>query len=204
MGRPRAFQEEQVIGRALEVFWARGYQRTTVVELTSATGLAAQSLYGAFGNKQRLFRRALERYAAEGRVAVREALESGETPLAGIRAYLDRQVTLACEGHRQRGCLMANTALELLPGDAAVQAAVGTNFADIHSELSNAVRRAQAVGEIDRQRSAGVIGWQLLVLVEGLQVLGRTAGRDELQAVVIASLDDLSATRPSAQSAARD
>jgi TetR/AcrR family transcriptional regulator, transcriptional repressor for nem operon len=95
MGRPRSFDEDDVIARATSLFWAQGFRPTTIEDLTHATGLGAQSLYGAFGDKRALFLRALERYMRNGLIAVAAQLASGPTPLAGLCCYLEQQLALA-------------------------------------------------------------------------------------------------------------
>jgi TetR/AcrR family transcriptional repressor of nem operon len=180
-----AFDDQRVIGQAMLLFWARGYRGTTVSDLSAATGVAPQSLYGAFGDKHQLFLRALDRYTAEGLAALAAALKSAPTPLAGLRAYLDLQLALACGELDRRGCLMASTALELLPapapvagarpgqggaagpgpgparGDGAVADLVTRNFAAQHEVLTEAVERAQAAGEVAATRSPVGVAWQL-------------------------------------------
>jgi TetR/AcrR family transcriptional repressor of nem operon len=191
MGRPRGFDEDEVIARATSLFWAQGFRPTTVEDLTQATGLGAQSLYGAFGDKRGLFLRALERYMRDGLIAVAAQLESGQTPLRGLRCYLEQQLALACGDSERQGCLMAHTALELLPGDADVADLVNSNFAGLHNLLRGAVRHAQSDGEIEPHRDPTVVAWQLLALVEGLQVLGRTVSPTNLKALVTGTLEGL-------------
>ena len=74
-GRTRQFEVDEALDRALEVFWARGYEGATLPELTQAMGINRPSLYAAFGNKQSLFRKAMERYEQGPAAYVRRALE---------------------------------------------------------------------------------------------------------------------------------
>ena len=196
IGRPREFDDERVLGDAMGVFWRRGFRGATVEALVERTGVSPQSLYGAFGSKRALFLRTLERYRKAGLAATREALDGGNTPAEGIRSYLEAQVVLACDGPLRRGCLMANTALELLPGDSEVDALVARNFAGLQRALGDAVARAQTVGEIRKPPSARLVAWQLLALVEGIYVLGRTIAADELTELVNTSLADLAPSQP--------
>src|SRR5690606_20762283 len=85
-GRPRTFDEDEALDRAMRVFWARGYERTSLPELLDAMGIARQSLYHAFGDKRALFLRCLDRYAAE---AARPTLERLRAPGRAIDALLD-------------------------------------------------------------------------------------------------------------------
>ena len=73
-GRPRAFDAEAALDRALQVFWRQGYEGTSLSDLTKATGLNRPSLYAAFGNKEALFRKALDRYAEQAGRFLRDAV----------------------------------------------------------------------------------------------------------------------------------
>ena len=76
IGRPRAFDMDQALDRALEVFWRKGYEGTTICDLTAAMGINPPSLYAAFGNKEGLFRKALDRYGALRTAFWEEALNA--------------------------------------------------------------------------------------------------------------------------------
>ena len=76
IGRPRAFDPEQALDRALQLFWRKGYEGTSIADLTAAMGINPPSLYAAFGNKEALFRRALDRYEAQHEASWREALDA--------------------------------------------------------------------------------------------------------------------------------
>src|SRR3974390_1073225 len=109
-GRKRQFDVDEALDRALEVFWKRGYEGATLPELTSAMGINRPSLYAAFGNKEQLFRKALERYR-EGPVAfVAEALK--EPTARGVAEGLFRGVVrLLGDKHNPRGCMVVHGAL---------------------------------------------------------------------------------------------
>lgn len=182
MGRPRKFAEADVVRDAMSVFWDRGFRAASVSDLSRATGVLPGSLYGAFGDKRGLFEAALIGYMEDGRERVRRALEQASSPLEGIRMYLERQVELACGVAERHGCMMAKTAIELAPGDAAVAATVHQNFAGLHELLVDAVGAAQLAGEISARWSPEAAAGALLTLVEGFQVLGRTETPDVLRA----------------------
>src|SRR5437870_3017297 len=109
-GRPREFDIEQALDRALRVFWRKGYEGTSLPDLTRAMGINRPSLYAAFGNKEALFRKALDRYVEGPAAYVREALEE-PTARAVIEALLRGAVDmLSCPGN-PHGCLMVQGAL---------------------------------------------------------------------------------------------
>ena len=97
VGRPREFDADEALDAAMGAFWAKGYESTSLSDLTAATGLHKGSLYQAFGDKHSLFIEALRRYLNEMLRRNREALEAGATPLEGLRDLAHALVDLASE-----------------------------------------------------------------------------------------------------------
>jgi TetR/AcrR family transcriptional regulator, transcriptional repressor for nem operon len=158
----------------MRAFWRHGYHATPVSELTAATGMYPGALYQTFGDKQGLLLAALARYRELGGARVRALLSGAESPLDGIREYLLDQLAMSHHADGgQRGCLAANSALELLPGDQAVAEAISGIFCDLHACIAETVTAAQEQGQVDGQLSASDVATQLLALVEGMFVLGR-------------------------------
>ena len=117
MARPRQFDLDAVLDKAVDVFWGQGYEGTSTDDLEAATGLKRGSLYNAFGNKRGLYLAALDRYC---RVEMGEAisvLKEREPTLQGLRALFERAINQAGPADSRRGCLLCNTAIELAPRD---------------------------------------------------------------------------------------
>src|SRR6266571_4767093 len=110
VGRPRAFDIDKALDRALRVFWRKGYEGATLSDLTKAMGINRPSLYAAFGNKEDLFRKALDRYAQGPAAYVREAL-SKPTARAVAQALLGGTVDLLTDPRNPHGCLMVQGTL---------------------------------------------------------------------------------------------
>jgi AcrR family transcriptional regulator len=109
-GRTRQFDAEEALGRALEVFWARGYEGATLPELTRAMGVNRPSLYAAFGNKEQLFRKALDRYQAGPQSFLTEALRR-PTARSGVEAIFSGFIRMQRDRDRARGCMIVSGAL---------------------------------------------------------------------------------------------
>lgn len=171
MGRPRNFDEQQVIDRAMELFWTRGYEATSVSDLSAGLGLHPGSLYRAFGDKQALFLRALARYRDSQGRTVGPALLAGGPVLPRIRALLIGLIEVAAEQEKPRGCLVANTVGELLPGDKDVRSSVADVLSDVEQGFLQGLRVAARQGEI--ASTLDLPGWAatLTMLVQGLQVV---------------------------------
>lgn len=118
MARPRDFDEETVVTEAMMTFWNRGYEATSVEDLTGATGLSRSSLYHAFHSKRALFERALQRYM-DGLDGMLWPLENGEPGLEGILRFFDNWEQRIRHGvvNPAFGCLIVNSTAELAPFD---------------------------------------------------------------------------------------
>lgn len=137
MGRPRAFDIDNALDRALQVFWHKGYEGTSLSDLTRAIGVNRPSLYAAFGNKEALFRKALDRYAEGPAAYVRQSLNE-PTARAVVERLLREEVDLLTDPKTPLGCLMVQGAL-----------ACGESADPIRQEL--ALRRSAAEAAMRRR-----------------------------------------------------
>src|SRR5262249_40183335 len=110
IGRPRAFDIDKALDRALKVFWRKGYEGASLPALTKAMGINRPSLYAAFGNKEALFRKVLERYVEGPAAYLREALNE-PTARAVAERLLGGAIDLLTDPRNPRGCLMVQGAL---------------------------------------------------------------------------------------------
>jgi TetR/AcrR family transcriptional repressor of nem operon len=171
MARPREFDEDEVLEKALAVFWAKGFEGATVDDLEQATGLGRGSLYGAFGGKHELFLRAFGRYGVDG---------AGKCPLAqpgagraGIITFFREAGREALADRDRRGCMVTNCAVELAAADTQVAALVARHLDRLERGFEAAVREAQARGEIAAGRDPVRVARFLTVCLQGMQVLAR-------------------------------
>ncbi len=104
-GRPRSFDVDKVLERAIHVFWEKGYEGASLADLTSAMGINRPSMYAAFGNKEALFRKALDRYCEQSRADLREAL-AGPSARKAMRELFDCMIDHYSGDEHPRGCLM--------------------------------------------------------------------------------------------------
>ncbi|GAA0744642.1 TetR/AcrR family transcriptional regulator [Dactylosporangium roseum] len=171
-GRPRTFDEDHVINGAKDVFWRRGYAATSLRDLKDELGVLPGSLYGAFGDKHALFLRALQRYADDTRVAASAVLADG--PLLPRISELLRNVLAAARTAPGRGCMLGNTAAELLPDDEAAGRVVSGAFSTLEHAIEQALAVAQRTGEIRADVDCAAQARLLVVLMQGLHVVART------------------------------
>lgn len=184
MGRPREFDEDEVLSAALETFLERGFESTSVEDLTRRTGLQKGSLYGAFGDKRQLFRTALARYQDRALGEMRAALEAGTSPRTSLEEFFAAVVKRSSE-RKARGCLCVNTTVELAPHDEEVAHGLAKHRERVEGLFAELVARGQEAGQFGRALDARAVGRYLGALLTGLAVLARSSpGRARLEDVV--------------------
>src|SRR5882757_5363678 len=120
MGRPREFDTDQALDKALNVFWRNGYEGTSIADLTEAMGINPPSLYSAFGNKEKLFRKALDRYVQQRTGFWNEAAEK-PTARAMVEHLLRESADFLTEECNPPGCMLVRGALSCSEAEDALQ-----------------------------------------------------------------------------------
>ncbi|CCG08849.1 TetR/AcrR family transcriptional regulator [Pararhodospirillum photometricum] len=174
MARPRAFDETEVLLQALRVFWAKGFEATTLADLLDATGLSKSSLYAAFGGKRELFLAAFAAYRDERRRRLHAALTQAPSGRAALEAYFAKVVAHAQSGEKIFGCMTCNEAVEFGPHDEAVQHLVHDDFRNMEAAFAEALARGVADGSLAPCPLGEQTRARLLVVhLLGLQTLAR-------------------------------
>jgi AcrR family transcriptional regulator len=120
-GRPRQFDRDTALDRAVDLFWRRGYQDTSIAELTEHLGIASPSLYAAFGSKAALFCEAADRYQVTAGARPAIEMDAAATARDGIERLLRGNADLFTRPSGPRGCLLTRATLSCPAGDAAVR-----------------------------------------------------------------------------------
>lgn len=171
MARPKTFDHEAALDRAVELFWRKGYEATSIQDLLDAMGIQRGSLYAAFGSKESLFLTVLDRY---GEVVVSKLLallESRPSPKASIRAFFDAVVEQSVSGGPLRGCLATNSAVEKGLEENAVRDKVARLLEGLEAGFRETLRRAREAGEIGGDPAAKARF--LCGTLQGLLVIGK-------------------------------
>jgi TetR/AcrR family transcriptional repressor of nem operon len=190
--RPREFDEDDVVARATDLFWRRGYHATSVRDLGEALGLSASSLYRTFGDKHALFLRALDHYRATDSAEARDHLLRPGPVREVLRDWLIRMVDLPDEGAAARGCFVVNTATELGADDSAVDERTQAAFGVTRETLQEVLRRGRRDGELRADLDVAAAAEALFTLVLGLRVRARAGhGRAELDGVIDTTIRSL-------------
>lgn len=190
MGRPREFDSDMALDKAMRMFWRHGYRATSVQDLMKAAGVQKQSLYCAFGDKRSLFLKCLRLYAKQTLLEIQRMLNTTDSPLQGIDRVMRYASRLPDPKECPAGCLMANTALELGLDDPGVVEEVRRMFRGFEKLLATAVRKAQERSEIRKGLNSVAIAQSLVNTINGIRILEKTgASKQQVQTVVETALE---------------
>ncbi|MGD9584229.1 MAG: TetR/AcrR family transcriptional regulator [Lysobacterales bacterium] len=170
----KTFDVEQTLNRAMQAFWAHGYEATSMQDLVACTGVNRASLYATYGDKRELFIAALRLFDREQRKARLDDLEQRFAPRAAIAAFFRGFVRHAAGKDDRRGCFLTNTALELASHDAEVGRIVADSQADIEAFFRRLLKKGQAAGEFSAALDSKRAARGLLASLLGLLVLARS------------------------------
>lgn len=177
LGRPLEFDPDKAVEAAMEVFWCKGYEATSMTDLLEAMNLSKSSLYQTFGNKQQLFERCLSRYAAMLTTNMEKELNAAKSGRGFIEKMFDTIANTAQKDLGTKGCLMVNSINEFGQKDPAITASLDNNLQIFTKIFMTAVKRAQLEGDISADADPRAIASYLHVGVSGLRTMIK-AGAD--------------------------
>ncbi|MFG1824957.1 TetR/AcrR family transcriptional regulator [Microbispora bryophytorum] len=176
MARTKEFDPDVVLERALDLFWRRGFEATSMADLVDHLGIGRASLYATFGGKHDLYVKALERYAQTRDPNLVELLSQPGPALPAVRTLVERYTEESIRDRDRRGCMIVNAATELLPDDEPVARLVEASWTGLETALTSALIRARAQGEISAESDPRVLARFVLVFLQGVRVMGKGHG----------------------------
>ncbi|MBO7746360.1 TetR/AcrR family transcriptional regulator [Paenibacillus sp. MWE-103] len=174
MPRPREFDQELALDKAMELFWSQGYERTSIQDLVEHTGVHRGSLYDTFGDKNQLFLTCLDRFRQSASARFK-MLEGPGEPKEMLVRYFDAVIDSAMNNGSRRGCFVANTAMELGAVDPAISSRIEAYSVDIESRFYTFLLQAQAQNKLRGKHSLRELSRFLVTVRSGLYVLAKTA-----------------------------
>ena len=171
----RQFDEGAVLDRAMETFWRRGYEATSIDDLVAATGVKRGSLYNAFGDKEGLFLAAFERYRQRVLTPIDDALDDPDA-LAGIEAMVETQLRIAADIDGPCGCLVLNTAMETAGRGDRLARRMREELAAVETRIYQALLRAQGGGALAAGRDLRALARFLAANLRTLSMTHRVTG----------------------------
>jgi AcrR family transcriptional regulator len=173
-GRPRSFDREDALRRAMEVFWTLGYEGATLTDLQEAMGgITAPSFYAAFGSKEKLFREAVELYSRTLGLPMMKGLAEGPTARAAIQSLLEAAVEAFCKPGMPRGCMLVLGAMNSMPANKSVQDYLRGLRARRHKAIRQRLHRGVAEGELPSALDPSALASYYTTVVDGLAVQAR-------------------------------
>jgi len=185
-GRPREFDRDEALQRAMELFWAQGYEGTTLADLQKAMGgITAPSFYAAFGSKEALFKEVVELYKTTQGAPVVEALTTGPTARASIESMLRAAAASVCQPGNPSGCLMVLGAISCMPANKHIEDFMRKQRAIREKLMRGRLRRGSAEGDLPSAIDINRLVTFYTSIIDGMGIRARDgASRKTLGAVV--------------------
>ena len=177
-GRPREFDADEALDRALEIFWRKGYEGASLAELTEAMGINRPSLYAAFGNKEALFRRAFDRYADGPAAYTRDALKA-RTALEVAERLLRGAADALTDPSHPPGCLGVMGALTCGEAAESSREELCARRASFEKELTQRLERAKAEGDLPGDADPADLARLVMTITQGMSVQAASGARRE-------------------------
>jgi len=188
-GRPRSFDREAALDRAMLLFWEHGYEATSLSQLTSAMGITPPSLYAAFGDKQALFLAAVDRYIARGGSDTESLMGSAKTAREAVARFLEISAQNLTNPHFPRGCMVVLSAVSCSAEAAPVQHKLAACRAGWERALKARIEQGIANGDVPADASASALASFYMAVVQGMSLHAKDgASRKRLQEIAETAL----------------
>lgn len=171
MGRIREFDEEKVLDAAMQLFWEKGYEATSLSDLTSRMGIQRPSIYSAFGDKKALFEAALRKYTMSRATDVRTRLQSNPSVKEAFCAFFEDVIAEEYTEVPSRGCFCINTMVELAPHDEKFEILTREHQMYLSVIFQETIERGIQSGELETSINAKDLSQALIVSLIGLTVI---------------------------------
>lgn len=192
MPRPPEYNRADVVNAAMQVFWAEGYESSSIQKLLDAMNLNRGSLYAAFGDKEGLFLEALDLYVEQVTVTLKATLWSIDDPLLAIRSFLESVCLIEDQAIRSRGCLLFNSISEFAHVNRHLAEEAEKRSKPLKVLFEKRLAEAQLLGLVDSSKSATAMANYLLTLAVGLRMHAKmNTSREILQGVIDVGLSAL-------------
>jgi len=192
MARPPKFDRTKVVKQAMDVFWEKGYEATSINDLTAATTLKPGSLYNTFQSKHQIYLEALDYYSANVGSCLFDILSEPISGVEAIRSLFENLIAEELNDPKQRGCMMQNAILERAAQDNDVAMRAGDSHEQGKLAFKNALIRAHQAGELSDQLDIDQTASYLVSIVYAIRTAARTTtSRTELRGIVDMALTTL-------------
>ncbi|MFF2089325.1 TetR/AcrR family transcriptional regulator [Paenibacillus sp. NPDC058174] len=194
MARPREFDQNEALEKAMELFWAKGYERTSIADLVSHTNVHRGSLYDTFGDKYQLFTACLDRFQRNSYDTVLGMLSGPGDPKDLLRAFFEKMIDRAMneDDRGLKGCFLTNSALDMASFDSNIAGRVAAFNLEMESIFQRLLLQAQQNGTLSNKHTVPELAKFLVNTRYGLYAMAKTTNdREMLQGVCRVALSIL-------------
>ena len=193
MARTKQFNEQEVLEKAMKLFWRKGFNGTSMQDLVDELGISRASLYDTFGSKQELYFTALNEYRKQSGQQQEEILCSQTSIKQQILCLLEQAIAMSLQDLERKGCFMVNCTVELANQDEKVAAIANQNLEGFEKRMALLIEQGQQQGEINTKHSPKALARYLFTIWNGLQVVSKIKPDadvlNDVKKVAIAALD---------------
>jgi len=192
MARKKEFDEDELLEKATNLFWRKGYNATSAQDLVDELKINRSSLYNTYSDKKTLFQKALKKYQEQQTQAMIDMLSKADDPEEAIKQVFDGLVRESNEDTMAKGCFMVNTAVEIAGQDEEIGALVHANNKSVEDALTAIIEKGQKKGQFSTKNTARAYARFLFGSINALRVIARS-GADksalkDVAAITLASL----------------
>jgi TetR/AcrR family transcriptional repressor of nem operon len=174
MARTKDFDENEVLTKAIQIFWHKGYNGTSMQDLVDSLGISRSSLYDTFTDKHTLFIKALESYQSSGYARIQEMITGARSAKEAVRKLLEYTTKDMLDDDQQKGCFMVNTKVELATHDMEVNRLLCQNDLQMEEIFLQVIQKGKDSGEIKNLLDARALTRFIMNTVKGMQVTGKS------------------------------
>ena len=174
MARTKDFDEKEVLSKAVNLFWLKGYNATSMQDLVDELGISRSSLYDTYGDKHTLYLKALESYQSAGSVNFSNIVNNAPSAKMALKNLLEYILSNLVNDACQRGCFLVNAELEVAPQDEEVSKMICENYRQLEEVFYTTIKKGQDSGEISNPQDARALARFVSTTVKGMQVTSRS------------------------------
>lgn len=175
MARTKDFDENEVLTKAIQLFWYKGYNATSMQDLVDALGISRSSLYDTYTDKHTLFLKALESYQRAGNAKINEIVEQSVSAKDTVVKLMELATNELVVDKQQKGCFMVNAEVEVAPHDQEVSKLVCQNEQQMETAFLQVIKKGQESGEIKNTQDALILAKFIFNAVKGMQVTAKNS-----------------------------
>lgn len=185
MPRPKNFNKEDVLNNAMQLFWQKGYEATSIQDLVAHLGINKQSLYDTFGDKQSLYLSALKNYRQENELWFNSLNLGNDSVKESFKIFFENVVNSICDDSQRKGCFLNNAAVELAACNEEIGKICLEGMESVESRFRKLIKQGQASGEIKKELDADGAASFFYVVLNGLRTISKIKeDRNKLEAIV--------------------